>query len=138
MKWFKWMFLFGVLATTSIPASFAADDQQAQDSYAYYSLEPDIVTNYITAGKSLGYIRASIELRVYHESKLKEVEHNAPLLRDAIIEILGSMDSQQIKSLSGREKLKTQCLNAVNNLLFQETGDKDVVADLIFTKYLYQ
>ncbi|MFM2479057.1 flagellar basal body-associated protein FliL [Celerinatantimonas sp. MCCC 1A17872] len=138
MKWFKWVFLFGLLATTSMQASFAADDPKAPDTYAYYSLEPDIVTNYITAGKSLGYIRATIELRVYHESKLKEVEHNSPLLRDAIIEILGSMDSDQIKSLSGRDKLKEQCLNAVNNLLFQETGDKNIVADLIFTKYLYQ
>ncbi|MFM2486163.1 flagellar basal body-associated protein FliL [Celerinatantimonas yamalensis] len=138
MKWLKWIFLTGLLSAATLQASFAADAKKEPDSYAYYGFEPDIVTNFINKNKQLGYIRVAIELRVAHQSQLDEVEHNAPLLRDAIIEILGSQDRQEIISLTGRERIREQCLKTINNLLRQETGEQNVVADILFTKYLYQ
>ncbi|MFM2481805.1 flagellar basal body-associated protein FliL [Celerinatantimonas sp. YJH-8] len=127
--------LIGWFSTATVQA---ADEPQNQDSYAYFGFEPDIITNYIKAGRTLGYIRLSVELRVKHQSRLADVEHNSPLLRDAIIKIFGSQDEPQIRSLTGREKIREQCLSTVNDLLFQETGEKDLVDDLLFTKYLYQ
>lgn len=137
MKWHKWIGIIGLMVVVASSA-WAADGGKDEDSYAYFGLEPDIVTNFITQTKNLGYIRTAVELRVYHKSRLEAVKHNSPLLRDAIIEILGSQDSEQIRSQQGRENIRKLCLKTINNLLLQETGEKDVVADLIFTKYLYQ
>lgn len=116
----------------------AAPDNPEQDSYAYYGFDPDIITNYVKAGKTLGYIRVSVEIRVPHKHMLETVEHNSPLLRDAIIKILGSQSEQEIRSLTGREEIRKKCLTTANDLLFQETGEKSMLDDLIFTKYLYQ
>ena len=65
------------------------------------------------------------------------LEQHDPLIRDAIIRLIGSKTGAQIKSLVNREELRKECEAKVNELLVKETGKK-AVRELIFTKYLYQ
>lgn len=109
---------------------------QGSSKIAYYGIEPDIVTNYINNKKKLGYVRLTIELMLMDGGDMDLVEHHAPLLRDALVEILGRESEQQIKSLVGREEVRKKCLAKLQELLQQETG-KEVLKDIIFTKYLY-
>jgi len=60
-----------------------------------------------------------------------------PLIRDAIIRLIGSKNADQVKSLTNREELRKECETTVNELLVKETGKK-AVRELIFTKFLYQ
>ncbi|WP_406665559.1 flagellar basal body-associated protein FliL [Gallaecimonas sp. GXIMD1310] len=121
----------------SLPAH-AADDSKAQTQpeYGYYELNPDIITNYLGDKPHLGYLRVSVQLMVKNKAKLAILELHAPLLRDAIIQLIGDRTGDQVKSLIGREKLRKDCLKAVQELLQAETGDP-TVDDLLFTKYLY-
>lgn len=109
---------------------------KADDEYGYYGFEPDIITNYISARKKLGYVRISVELMIESSSNLEVVEHHAPLLRDAIVQVLGRESEEKIKSLTGREEIRVQCLDRVKELLQKETG-QPLIRDLLFTKYLY-
>ncbi|WP_115717027.1 flagellar basal body-associated protein FliL [Gallaecimonas mangrovi] len=104
--------------------------------YGYYGLEPDIITNYISQGGRLGYIRVAVQLMVKDKTKLPLVEHHAPLIRDALIEILGNQNGDDIKSLQGREQIRQACLKATQKLMEKETGEP-IVSDLLFTSYLY-
>lgn len=117
--------------------SWAEEGANKNPGYAYYPLEPDLITNYIKPGKRIGYVRVAVELQLENAKDLSILQHHDPLIRDAILEILGRQDEQKIKSLSGRAEIKQDCLDAVNKLLVQEEGNK-AVADVIFTKYLYQ
>jgi flagellar FliL protein len=65
------------------------------------------------------------------------LEQHTPLIRDAVIELLGKQGEDTVKSLSGREELRKQLMAHLNEILLPETG-KTVVSDLLFTKYLYQ
>ena len=106
--------------------------------YAYYGLEPDIITNYVNEDKKhLGYIRVTVELMIEKSNDLSKVQHHAPLIRDAIIRILGEQELKHIKSIKGREEIRAYCLEVANNLMIQEEGRK-IFKDLLFTKYLYQ
>ncbi|MDW1982467.1 flagellar basal body-associated FliL family protein, partial [Vibrio sp. Vb0304] len=71
------------------------------------------------------------------QQDLAIVEHHQPLIRDAVIELLGKQTEDTIKSLSGREDLRKTLVKELNETLLPETG-KTVIADLLFTKYLYQ
>ncbi|MBV7316055.1 flagellar basal body-associated protein FliL [Shewanella sp. NIFS-20-20] len=114
-------------------SAFAAEEQ---NDFSYYGFEPEIVTNYISKGKKLGFVRISVELMVKNPADLVAVEHHDPLLRSAIVEILGNQTEEKIKSLTGREEIRRECYDTVNQLLTKETGQAAVV-NLLFTRYLY-
>ena len=113
---------------------YAKDD--IIDNYAYYGFEPDLITNYISSGKKLGFVRISIELMVKDPEDLIALEHHDPLLRAAILEIMGSQTADKVKSLTGREEIRRECYDTVNRLIEQEVG-RPIVVNLLFTKYLY-
>ncbi|MFC6438586.1 flagellar basal body-associated protein FliL [Bowmanella sp. JS7-9] len=116
-----------MLSSTSVKADFA-----------YYGLEPDIVTNYLgTSSRDLGYVRLTIELMIVDAKYLEIIEHHDPLIRATIIDIFGKQHGDRIKSLTGREEIRQMCLNAIKEQLKAETGS-EIVRNLIFTKYLYQ
>ncbi|GFD73214.1 flagellar basal body-associated protein FliL [Alteromonas marina] len=111
---------------------------QDKSNFAYLSLEPEIVTNYISdSAQKLGYVRVSVELMINDVSQLEIAEHHLPLLRSTAIEIFGQQPAEKVKSLTGREDIRRAILKALQEHMVQETGG-EVVKNVIFTKYLYQ
>ncbi|MCG3864843.1 MULTISPECIES: flagellar basal body-associated protein FliL [unclassified Photobacterium] len=120
------------------PVAFASsEDVTAPPQITYYTLEPDITTNYVTQGKRLGYIRLQVDLMINNQTYLTNIEHHTPLIRDAIIDIVSKQPEAKIKSLAGREEIRRACQDQVNRLLLAETRQQPV-AELLFTKFLYQ
>jgi len=144
MKIFRFLLVLSLsFPLLSMPA-FASEDAAAdpassavQPGFAYHALDPGIITNYLGDGKTLGYVRVTVELMAENAADLKLLEQHDPLIRDAIIRLIGSKTGAQIKSLVSREELRKECEARVNELLVKETGKK-AVRELIFTKYLYQ
>jgi len=132
-----WMALVGLLLLTSSAVFAEAEGDGQAPKYSYFSLEPEITTNYVTEGSRLGFINVKVELMVDDPKLVRELEYHAPLIRDAIIETLSQQTVTKIKSLSGREAIRKACLERVNELLLAETNRR-ILADLLFTKYLYQ
>ncbi len=102
--------------------------------YAYFGFEPDIVTNYVTVQKKMGYVRLTVELMVPSDS-IEIVEHHSPLLRDAIIDIIGKQSEEKVKSIKGRSEIKLKCEEKVKALLIKETG-QPLIKKLLFTQWL--
>lgn len=115
-----------------------AQAQRSEQDIVYYGFDPDIVTNYVTSGRrSLGYIRVTVELMVADRSYLADIEHHEPLILNTIIRIFNQQPEDKIKSLTGREEIRQTILQELQAVLKRETG-KDMIRDLLFTKYLYQ
>ncbi|MDG1123008.1 MAG: flagellar basal body-associated FliL family protein [Glaciecola sp.] len=112
-----------------------AEDEPAP--IGYLSLDPEIVTNYVTGSSSrIGFLRIAIELMVSDLAMIPAAEHHLPLMRAVIIDVIGKKDESQIKSLTGRESLRIEILKELRMALKSEMGD-EVIKDLFFTKYLY-
>lgn len=116
------------LVLASVKPVVAAD-------YAYFGFEPQIVTNYVAVKKKMGYVRLTVELMIEDSSNYEVVEHHAPLLRDAIINIIGQQPEAKIKSINGRYEIQRQCEDQVKALLTKETG-QPLVKKLLFTQWL--
>lgn len=114
-----------------------AEEQPAAPQLAYFTLEPELTTNFFTKGNKLGYIQVRLDIMVANAADLPIVEQHQPLIRDAVIEMLGKQTEDTIKSLAGREDLRKSLVNRINNILLPEVG-RTVIADLLFTKYIYQ
>lgn len=115
-----------------------ANPAHAQSEPAYYGFEPDITTNYVRTDDHfrMGYIRVAVEVMVPSTSDLSTIEYHAPLLRNAFIRIFSKASEQQIKSLTGRDDLRMQCLEEAQRLMRRETGEP-IIRDVLFTKYIY-
>ena len=103
--------------------------------YAYFGFEPSIVTNYVAVKKKMGYVRLTVELMIEDASNYEIVEHHAPLLRDAIINIIGQQPESKVKSINGRHEIKRLCEEKVREILETETG-KPLIKKLLFTQWL--
>lgn len=130
------LFIFVCSSLFSI-TSLAEEETSQAPTFAYYTLEPDMTTNIHTKGKVLSYLQVRIDLMVADNSYIIELEQHDPLIRDAIVEIIGEQSADQVKTLAGREELRKTLLDEINSLLLVETG-RTLIADLLFTKYLYQ
>ncbi len=117
--------LLALLSTTAVKAA----------DYAYFGFEPSIVTNYIAVKKKMGYVRLTVELMIEDASNYEVVEHHSPLLRDAIINIIGQQSEAKVKSINGRHEIQRLCEERVKQLLEQETG-KPLIKKLLFTQWL--
>jgi flagellar FliL protein len=113
---------------------FILPNVKAQD-YVYYGFEPAIVTNYVSITNTMGYVRLTVELMIEGGDNLEVVEHHSPLLRDAIINILGQQPEEKIKSIRGRSEIQRLCEAKVQKLLTLETGNP-LVKKLLFTQWL--
>ena len=126
------------LVCSSAFASGGGGGQAAQPAgIGYYTLEPEFISNYLTQGPILGYVRVKVDLMVDNAADIELLKKHAPLLRDAIMTILSSQTREQIRSLEGREAMRQACKQQVEALLTKEVGRK-VSRDLLFTNYLYQ
>jgi flagellar FliL protein len=135
MKKTIWL-LANLLVILSCQSLVYAQDTTSKN-YAYFSLEPDIVTNYLgSSAKKLGFVRVTIELMLEDADFLEAAEHHSPLMRAAIIEIFGNQKAKKVKSLTGRESIRIDFLQKLRALMLKETG-AEMVKDVIFTKYLY-
>ncbi|MGX5915406.1 flagellar basal body-associated FliL family protein [Aliidiomarina sp. Khilg15.8] len=130
---FRWIGI-SLLLSLALPAQGQETQRQA-----YFAFDPDITTNFVKVGDSrrLGYLRVSIEAVTRSVEDLGLVEHHSPLLRDAFIQVFGQAQEGKVRSLTGREELRQECLERAQELLRRETG-REVVKDIIFTTYLYQ
>ncbi|GAB3001395.1 flagellar basal body-associated protein FliL [Psychrosphaera aestuarii] len=125
--------LIAIIILTSSFGSQAADEKP---NVGYYGFEPDIITNYVSNKRRIGFVRITAELMIEDVQNVPVVEHHAPLLRDAIIDILIRQPEQKVKSMTGREEIRMLILEKLKELMEKETGHP-VIKDLIFTKYLY-
>jgi flagellar FliL protein len=133
----KTIWLVASLLTLLSYHSVVNAQEVVRKSYAYFSLEPEIVTNYLGfSGGKLGYVRVSIELMLEDPEFLGAAEHHSPLMRAATIEIFGNQRAEKVRSLTGRDNIRLSCLEKLQELMLRETGSK-MIKDVIFTKYLY-
>ncbi|GAA6205034.1 MULTISPECIES: flagellar basal body-associated protein FliL [Thalassotalea] len=110
-------------------------NQTKAADYAYFGFEPEIITNYVAVKKKMGYVRLTVELMIEDSSNFEAVEHHSPLLRDAIINIIGQQPEAKIKSINGRHEIQKLCEEQVKSLLTKETG-QPLIKKLLFTQWL--
>ncbi len=118
-------------------ATAIAQEEELVPKLAYFTLEPDLTTNFHTKGKKLGYVQVRIDIMVANSADTAIIEQHQPLIRNSVVELLGQQSEDTIKSLTGREDLRKALVEKLNEALLAETG-RMVIADLLFTKYLYQ
>lgn len=105
---------------------------------AYYDMTPDFTTNLANMGTGrMHYLRVHVNIMVKDSNDMPLLTAHDPLIRDAILSIIGTKEYNAIATAAGREALRAECRARVAELL-SEKKKGPVVQDLLFTNYVYQ
>lgn len=121
-----------VLGATALHAA----GQTQLEKPTYVALTPSFVTNYGNDSR-LHYLKVDISVRVESMPNSHIVEQHTPQIRHQIILLLSQQTSEGVNTHEGRQKLRADALQAVQEVLKAEEGDK-IVTDLLFDNFVVQ
>ena len=140
---FKKLLLLLTLMCCATSLTFASEGGEGKKEEAkpagigYYTLDPEFITNYVTNGPTLGYVRVKVDLMIDNAGDIELLKKHEPLIRDAITTELGTLTLDQVCSQDGRETARQTLKKQIMDLLTKEE-ERPVIRDLLFTNFLYQ
>jgi flagellar FliL protein len=131
------MFKFLLPFAGLILFSFASYSQAAVLSETkYIHLTPAFVVNYGNSGR-MKYLRTEIALKVMGVEAAAAVTKHRPYIRNNLVLLLTSQDSDIVNSSAGRETLRKVALEEVQALMTELEG-QPFVDDLFFENFVVQ
>ncbi len=105
----------------------------------YFELFPSLTSNYQRDDGKVGFLSIGVQLKIKGNAKLEKVKPHQPLLQDTLLWLIRAQTSEQVKSIEARETLRHDALTQINEKLKEATkSKKDLVEDVLFTKYVWQ
>ena len=135
---------FVLLMALSLPFAAMAQEEEGggegeegkAPAVAYISLVPALVGNYGT-GPKLKVFKADIALQVTGSEAEAKVGHHEPLIRNQLVMLFSQQTDDAMNNVESKEKLRTEALKQVQDVLTQEEG-KPLVENLLFNNLIVQ
>jgi flagellar FliL protein len=102
----------------------------------YLDLDPAFVIDFMVAGKQR-YLQLNLTVKSRDSVQVDALKVHMPLIRNSLVLLFASQGFDDLQTLSGKMTLKAACVDAINNILTQETG-KGGVEDVLFTNFVMQ
>ncbi|PAF50443.1 flagellar basal body-associated protein FliL [Helicobacter sp. 13S00477-4] len=97
-----------------------------------YAIPQPFVVNLITqSGRR--YLKTSITLELNNEKLKSEIDAKSTIIQDTIIEILSSKSIEEIATTKGKERLKDEIANRINDFLIDGQ-----IKNVFFTEFVIQ
>lgn len=116
-----------------------AEEVPAEPEVSYYNITPDFTTNVATLNprEKPHYIRVKMSLMLGDSTDTPIVTEMEPVIKDAVVSVLGAKDFSTVSSNSGREKIRSECRDKIVAIMQEKIG-RQVVDDVLFLNYMYQ
>lgn len=102
----------------------------------YYPIKPPITVNFSVKGRQR-YLQAELTLMTREDDVISAIELHLPMLKNALVLLIGGQDYREIQTAEGKELLRQQCLQEIQRLLEQEIG-KPGIEQVLFTNFVMQ
>jgi len=129
---------FALLLGGPVAHSSGSTADADPEGIKYFELFPNLVTNYQRQDGKLGFLSVGIQLKIKGTHGVNLVKQHLPLMQDAIVWLLRSQNETTVKDLAQREMLRQQTLTELQARMEAETKQKEIVLDVLFTKYVWQ
>lgn len=135
----------GTLAVLKMMGGDVSDEQLAEEAVEevevvkkaiYYPLKPPILVTFDAKGRQR-YLQAEITLLTRDSDVIAAIELHMPMIRNALVLLIGSQLFEDIQTAEGKELLRVQCLQEIQRLLQQEIG-KPGVEQVLFENLVMQ
>ena len=103
----------------------------------YMRLDDAITVNIGREGGRSAILQARIELMARDEAVLEGVERHMPMIRNNLISLFGDQRYEEVTSSEGKNALREQALEEINDIL-REEGEQPNVEAVFFTHLVTQ
>lgn len=131
----KLLVRIALIASLLLAASASANE--ANKEVNYIPVKPSFVTNFISGGNRLAYLKIDVSIRVELLEHTEPVERHRPQIRDRLLMFFSHQTVESINSPEGRQELRTQALQIVQEVLTEEEG-VPMATDLLFDNFIVQ
>jgi len=103
----------------------------------YYKFDPAFVVNFGGEG-SARYLQVMVEAMTRDAAMLELLKNNEPAVRNDLVLLFSSQDSNALLSADGKEKLRAATLDAVRKVIAAEGGNPKQIEGIYFTSFVIQ
>lgn len=131
------LFLTGVIGDA---AAFAATPEQdvakAEKPAIYLPIEPALITNFDKHGR-VGYLQIRMDVMARDQAVIDAVRKHMAVVRNDLLLLMSSKSYEELADRAGKEALRQQALEAINEILAERHVDGRVEA-VYFTAFVMQ
>ena len=102
----------------------------------YIKVDPAFVVNFVGTDKAR-FLQITLEVMTRQPEMSIAVESHMPIIRNNLVLLFGSQTYEDLSTLEGKEALRDEALETIQNILEEETGDP-VVEAVYFTSLVMQ
>ncbi|MCB1857266.1 MAG: flagellar basal body-associated FliL family protein [Gammaproteobacteria bacterium] len=118
-------------------ASASGDEQtQPQKPHLYHPLEPLFIVN-MPPGSKAKLLQVGLQVMTRDQAIIDFVQHNDPMIRHNLLNLLGTQSDEVLKTRAGKEKLQQEVVKNMNQIIKKQGGPGEVEA-VYFTTFVMQ
>ena len=102
----------------------------------YVKLKPEFIINFQVGGRQR-FLQIYMEVMTRDETVVSAVERHSPLIRNNVITFIGDQKFSDLRTPTGKEKLREDLKLLINNVLEKEMGI-GVIEEVLFTNFVMQ
>ncbi len=102
----------------------------------YFDLEKPFIVQFPKASEAK-LLQVSISIQVNDELFIEELKKHEPMIRNNFLMVMADANAGELKTVEGKENLKTGLLEALNKIM-DKMSKKNHVEDLFFTALVMQ
>jgi flagellar FliL protein len=126
-----WFFMGGQKEKGDKHADEAHGEEHAQAPGPVMELEPFLLN--LADRDELRFLKVSIKLELDRPEEKTDYQNKVPAIRDALLVLLSSKESQLLRTVNGKRRIREEIQTRVNGVM-----SKGKVANVFFTDFIIQ
>jgi len=111
------------------------EDEETQPAI-YLPIDPAFVVNFASQGKAR-FLQVTVEVMTRDPVMPDQIKLHMPVIRNNLMLLFSSQSYDSVSTLEGKESLREEALEVVQQILEEETGDIGIEA-VYFTSFVMQ
>ena len=112
------------------------DEDGASQPAVYLPIDPAFVVNFASQGKAR-FLQITVEVMTRDETVPDQVKLHMPAIRNNLMLLFSTQTYDTVSTLDGKETLREEALEVVQQILEEESGDPGIEA-VYFTSFVMQ
>ena len=114
----------------------AKKQRKSTEPLNYIPMDPPFVVNF-TADTDIRYLQITLEVGTRNPDVVDLIKEHRPAIRNSLVMLFGSQDPYTLNTREGKEKLRSETLAEIQQVMEEQTGDAGVES-VFFTSFVMQ